>query len=239
MKSAVEQQNSKKQQVRSMFNNIAHRYDFLNHFLSAGIDYSWRKKAIRLLGQNHPKTILDVATGTGDLAIEAVKIRPEKIIGIDIAEDMLEIGRKKLAVKNLQDMITLETGDSENLRFDDLSFDAVMVAFGVRNFENLEKGLAEMYRVLNNNGQVMVLEFSKPRKFPVKQLYHFYFRFILPTLGRIISGDASAYTYLPESVGKFPDGESFLDILRKTGFNDTRQLPLTFGIASIYLGKKV
>ncbi len=239
MKSAVEQQNSKKQQVRSMFNNIAHRYDFLNHFLSAGIDYSWRKKAIRLLGQNQPKTILDVATGTGDLAIEAVKIRPEKIIGIDIAEDMLEIGRKKLAVKNLQDMITLETGDSENLRFDDLSFDAVMVAFGVRNFENLEKGLAEMYRVLNNNGQVMVLEFSKPRKFPVKQLYHFYFRFILPTLGRIISGDTSAYTYLPESVGKFPDGESFLDILRKTGFNDTRQLPLTFGIASIYLGKKV
>ncbi|HRW97241.1 MAG TPA: bifunctional demethylmenaquinone methyltransferase/2-methoxy-6-polyprenyl-1,4-benzoquinol methylase UbiE [Bacteroidales bacterium] len=236
--SAVEQQNSKKQQVRSMFNNIAHRYDFLNHFLSAGIDYSWRRKAIKLMGRKNPKTILDVATGTGDLAIEALKINPEKIIGVDIAEDMLEFGRKKLTEKKLQDKITLETGDSENLRFGDASFDAVMVAFGVRNFENLEKGLSEMFRVINQNGQVMILEFSKPKKFPVKQLYNFYFRFILPSLGKMISGDSSAYTYLPESVGKFPDGDAFLNILQKIGFKEVKQIKLTFGIASIYWGLK-
>jgi len=234
----VEQQNSKKQQVRSMFNNIAHRYDFLNHFLSAGIDYSWRRKAIKLMGRKNPKTILDVATGTGDLAIEALKINPEKIIGVDIAEDMLEFGRKKLTEKKLQDKITLETGDSENLRFGDASFDAVMVAFGVRNFENLEKGLSEMFRVINQNGQVMILEFSKPKKFPVKQLYNFYFRFILPSLGKMISGDSSAYTYLPESVGKFPDGDAFLNILQKIGFKEVKQIKLTFGIASIYWGLK-
>jgi demethylmenaquinone methyltransferase/2-methoxy-6-polyprenyl-1,4-benzoquinol methylase len=238
MNSAVEENKSKKQQVRLMFNNIAHRYDFLNHFLSAGIDYRWRRKAIRLLGQNQPKSILDVATGTGDLAIEARKIQPERIIGIDIAEDMLEIGRKKLLEKQLDQLISLETGDSENLRFDDHSFDAVMVAFGVRNFENLEKGLTEMHRVLNPGGQILILEFSKPRKFPIKQLYHFYFRFILPTLGRIISGDASAYTYLPESVGQFPDGKTFLDILEDIGFTHTQHIPLTFGIASIYWGQK-
>lgn len=221
-----------------MFNNIAHRYDFLNHFLSAGIDYSWRRKAIKLMGRKNPKTILDVATGTGDLAIEALKINPEKIIGVDIAEDMLEFGRKKLIEKKLQDKITLETGDSENLRFGDASFDAVMVAFGVRNFENLEKGLSEMFRVINQNGQVMILEFSKPKKFPVKQLYNFYFRFILPSLGKMISGDSSAYTYLPESVGKFPDGDAFLNILQKIGFKEVKQIKLTFGIASIYWGLK-
>ncbi|MCB2221161.1 MAG: bifunctional demethylmenaquinone methyltransferase/2-methoxy-6-polyprenyl-1,4-benzoquinol methylase UbiE [Bacteroidetes bacterium] len=238
MNSAVEENKSKKQQVRSMFNNIAHRYDFLNHFLSAGIDFHWRRKAIRLLGKKHPKSILDVATGTGDLAIEARKIEPEKIIGIDIAEDMLQIGRAKLIEKKLDHLIVLETGDSENLRFNDHSFDAVMVAFGVRNFEDLKKGLSEMYRVLNNGGQVLILEFSKPRKFPVKHLYNFYFKFILPALGRIISGDASAYTYLPESVGKFPDGKDFLAILRDIGFTNTQHIPLTFGIASIYWGQK-
>ena len=221
-----------------MFNNIAHRYDFLNHFLSAGIDYSWRRKAIKLMGRKNPKTILDVATGTGDLAIEALKINPEKIIGVDIAEDMLEFGRKILTEKKLQDKIILETGDSENLRFGDASFDAVMVAFGVRNFENLEKGLSEMFRVINQNGQVMILEFSKPKKFPVKQLYNFYFRFILPSLGKMISGDSSAYTYLPESVGKFPDGDAFLNILQKIGFKEVKQIKLTFGIASIYWGLK-
>lgn len=234
----MEQKNSKKQQVRSMFNNIAHRYDFLNHFLSAGIDYSWRRKAIRLIGKRRPQTILDVATGTGDLAIEAIKIKPQKIIGVDIAEDMLEFGRKKLKEKKLDYLIELETGDSENLRFDDESFDAVMVAFGVRNFENLEKGLAEMYRVLNPNGQVMILEFSKPHKFLIKQLYAFYFRFILPTIGRIISGDSAAYTYLPDSVSKFPDGDDFLRILKNTGFEKSTQVKLTFGIASIYHGIK-
>lgn len=228
----------KKQQVRSMFNNIAHRYDFLNHFLSAGIDYRWRKKAIKIIGEKKPKKILDVATGTGDLAIAALKIHPEKITGIDIAEDMLAVGRDKLNTRDLNHIITLEKGDSENIRFEDASFDAVMVAFGVRNFENLEKGLAEMYRVLNKNGQVMILEFSKPKSFPVKQLYAFYFKYILPTLGRMISGDQGAYTYLPESVNEFPDGKNFLKILQKVGFNQVAHKPLTFGIASIYTGIK-
>lgn len=228
----------KKQQVRSMFNNIAHRYDFLNHFLSAGIDYRWRKKAIKIIGKTNPKTILDIATGTGDLAIEACKLNPKKIEGIDIAEDMLVIGREKIQKKNLSDLINLQTGDAENIQLDDNSFDAVMVAFGVRNFENLEKGLSEMYRVLNKGGLVMILEFSKPGKFPIKQLYHFYFRFILPTLGKIISGDSSAYTYLPDSVSAFPAGEDFLNILTKIGFRNTNHKPLTFGIASIYTGMK-
>jgi len=221
-----------------MFNNIAHRYDFLNHFLSAGIDYSWRKKAIRLLGQTNPATILDVATGTGDLAIEAVKINPDHITGIDIAEDMLAIGREKITRKKLDGIITLESGDSEDIRFPNNTFDAAMVAFGVRNFENLEKGLAEMYRVLKPEGAIMVLEFSKPLKFPVKQLYSFYFKFILPTLGRLISGDRAAYTYLPDSVGAFPAGKEFLRILEKVGFENGRHIPLTFGIASIYFARK-
>lgn len=231
-------QEGKKQQVRSMFNNIAHRYDFLNHFLSAGIDYRWRKKAIKIIGQKHPKAILDVATGTGDLAIAALKIIPDNIIGVDIAEDMLAVGRTKLIEKDPNHIITLEKGDSENLRFEDASFDAVMVAFGVRNYENLEKGLSEMYRVLNIEGQVMILEFSKPKSFPVKQLYSFYFKYILPSLGRIISGDQAAYTYLPESVSAFPDGKNFLKILQKVGFNQVAHKPLTFGIASIYTGIK-
>lgn len=228
----------KKQKVRSMFNNIAHRYDFLNHFLSAGIDYRWRKTAIKIIGKKNPKTILDVATGTGDLAISALKIQPTKIIGIDIAEDMLAVGKKKLNTKDPGNIITLEKGDSENLRFEDSSFHAVMVAFGVRNFENLEKGLLEMYRVLDNDGQVMILEFSKPKSFPVKHLYSFYFKYILPTLGRMISGDQGAYTYLPVSVSEFPDGENFLKILQKVGFNKVAHKPLTFGIASIYTGIK-
>jgi demethylmenaquinone methyltransferase/2-methoxy-6-polyprenyl-1,4-benzoquinol methylase len=234
----VAKQNGKKQQVRSMFNNIAHRYDFLNHFLSAGVDYHWRKKAIKLIGQKHPKTILDVATGTGDLAITALRIKPEKIVGIDIAEDMLDVGRNKLKKKDTENIISLEKGDSENLQFDAFTFDAVIVAFGVRNFENLEKGLSEMYRVLNKGGQVMILEFSKPKAFPVKQLYAFYFKYILPSLGKIISGDQSAYTYLPESVGEFPDGENFLNILKNIGFIQVSRKPLTFGIASIYTGRK-
>ncbi|MCB0805722.1 MAG: bifunctional demethylmenaquinone methyltransferase/2-methoxy-6-polyprenyl-1,4-benzoquinol methylase UbiE [Bacteroidales bacterium] len=231
-------QNGKKQQVRTMFNNIAHRYDFLNHFLSAGIDYSWRKKAIRLIGKQNPTSILDVATGTADLAIEAVTINPQKIIGIDIAEDMLEVGKKKILKKNLQHIISLEKGDSENLQFDTGLFDAAMVAFGVRNFENLEKGLAEMFRVLKPNGMILVLEFSKPGKFPVKQLYNFYFRNILPFMGRLISGDSAAYTYLPESVSTFPDGEDFIRVLKKVGFRNTGHQPLTFGIASIYTAYK-
>lgn len=228
----------KKQQVREMFNNIAGKYDFLNHFLSAGIDFIWRKKAIRLIGQGPHDIILDVATGTGDLAIEAIKLKPHQIIGVDIADDMLSIGRVKLNKKKLTDIISLETGDSENLRFESAYFDAVMVAFGVRNFENLEKGLSEMYRVIKPGGQVMILEFSKPVGFPVKQLYNFYFRYILPFLGRMISGDSGAYTYLPESVGTFPAGKDFVTILTKTGFQQTKHIPLTFGIASIYSGRK-
>ena len=234
----VAKSEGKKQQVRSMFNNIAYRYDFLNHFLSVGIDYHWRKKAIKLIRQKYPKSILDVATGTGDLAITALKIKPEKIVGIDIAEDMLAVGRNKLKKKDPENIISLEKGDSENLQFDAFTFDAVMVAFGVRNFENLEKGLTEMYRVLNKGGQVMILEFSKPKAFPIKQLYTFYFKYILPSLGKIISGDQSAYTYLPESVSEFPDGGNFLNILQNTGFKQVSQKPLTFGIASIYTGIK-
>jgi len=228
----------KKQKVRSMFNSIAPRYDFLNHFLSAGIDYSWRKKAIRLLGRTGPRKILDVATGTADLAIEAVKIHPEHITGVDIAEDMLKIGREKIEKKHLSSLITLESGDSESLRFGNETFDAAMVAFGVRNFENLEKGLSEMFRVLRPAGVIMVLEFSKPVKFPVKQVYNMYFKYVLPTLGRMISGDPAAYTYLPESVGEFPAGKDFLAILEKVGFRNGKHIPLTFGIASIYYAEK-
>lgn len=231
-------QEGKKQEVKTMFNNIAGRYDFLNHFLSAGIDHTWRKKAIRMVGANHPKTILDVATGTGDLAIAAVVLKPSKITGIDIAENMLEIGRKKIIEKKLQDLIHFETGDSENLRFAEGSFDAVMVAFGVRNFENLEKGLTEMHRVLNKKGIVVILEFSKPTGFGVRQLYSFYFRFILPFLGRKISGDASAYQYLPDSVNAFPAGKDFLKILDRVGFTKTTCTKLSFGIASLYSGIK-
>lgn len=229
----------KKQQVKSMFNSIAIRYDFLNHFLSMGIDYSWRRKAIRLLGKYKPETILDIATGTGDLAIAAAKLNPEKIIGIDIADDMLEIGRKKIVKRKLGHLITLESGDSENLRFEDKSFDAVMVAFGVRNFENLEKGLTEMFRVLNHNGIIVILEFSKPGQFGIRQLYNFYFRRMLPFLGRIISGSKSAYTYLPDSVDSFPSGNDFLRILEKTGFDNTSFRQLSFGIATLYSGIKI
>jgi demethylmenaquinone methyltransferase/2-methoxy-6-polyprenyl-1,4-benzoquinol methylase len=228
----------KKDEVRAMFNSIANRYDFLNHFLSAGIDYRWRKKAINLVGAHHPKTILDVATGTGDLAIAASVLNPEKITGVDIAENMLEIGRKKIAEKKLQELISFETGDSENLQFNDESFDAVIVAFGVRNFENLEKGLSEMYRVLGKNGIVIILEFSKPTGFGIKQLYSFYFRYILPFLGKKISGNSSAYQYLPDSVGSFPAGKDFLKILERVGFGHTTCTKLSFGIASLYSGIK-
>ena len=228
----------KKAGVQLMFNSIAPRYDFLNRFLSARMDVVWRKKTIKIIGKNNPKTILDVATGTGDLAITALRIHPEKIVGIDIAEEMLEAGRKKLQKRDADHIISLEKGDSENLRFKDGSFDATMVAFGVRNFENLEKGLTEMYRILKPGGQCLILEFSKPKVFPVKQLYSFYFRNIVPMLGRIISGDLSAYTYLPDSVGTFPDGQDFLQILKKTGYKKVFFKPLTFGIATIYSGLK-
>jgi demethylmenaquinone methyltransferase/2-methoxy-6-polyprenyl-1,4-benzoquinol methylase len=229
---------SKKKQVAEMFDNISHKYDFLNHFLSLGIDIRWRKKAIKLLKEIQPKNILDIATGTGDFAIESLSLNPDKVVGVDISEGMLSVGREKLKKRKLDDRITLESGDSEDLPFEDNKFDAIIVAFGVRNFENLEKGLAEMFRVLRPGGKVVVLEFSKPKSFPFKQFYNFYFKNILPTLGKTISKDNAAYTYLPESVKSFPDGQNFTSILDKLGFKNTVCKPLTFGISSIYTGIK-
>ena len=233
-----DKETGKKQQVADMFDNISHKYDFLNHFLSLGIDIRWRKKAIKLLEEIQPKQILDIATGTGDFAIESLKLNPDHVIGVDISEGMLNVGREKLKKRKLDDRITLTSGDSENLPFEDNKFDAIIVAFGVRNFENLEKGLSEMFRVLRPGGKVVVLEFSKPKSFPFKQLYNFYFKNILPTLGKTISKDNAAYTYLPESVKSFPDGKDFTSILDKLGFKNTICKPLTFGISSIYTGIK-
>jgi demethylmenaquinone methyltransferase/2-methoxy-6-polyprenyl-1,4-benzoquinol methylase len=229
---------SKKQQVRKMFNNIANRYDFLNHLLSAGIDILWRKKAISLLKPYSPKVILDIATGTGDFAIEACSLNPERIVGIDISEGMLAKGIEKIDKKNLGSKISLELGDSENLKFESGSFDAITAGFGVRNFENLEKGLSEMVRVLKTGGRVAILEFAKPHAFPVKQVYNFYFLKLLPFIGRVFSKDSSAYTYLPESVMAFPEGENFLKIMKSVGFTEVKEHRLMFGIASIYTGKK-
>lgn len=228
----------KKEQVALMFDNISGRYDFLNHFLSLGIDKIWRRKAINTLREFNPKQILDVATGTGDFAIQSLTLNPEKVTGIDISEGMLEKGREKIKRKSLSEKVELIAGDSENLPFEENKFDAVTVAFGVRNFENLEKGLQEIFRVLKPNGHIVVLEFSKPRMFPMKQLYSFYFKAILPVLGRLISKDQAAYTYLPESVEAFPDGEAFINILRNTGFKNTTCKSVTFGISSIYSAQK-
>lgn len=233
-----DKQEGKKEQVAEMFNNISKKYDFLNHFLSLGIDITWRKKAVKMLGADKPKLILDIATGTGDFAIEALALNPDKIIGVDISEGMLAEGRKKLKKRKLDDRIELQTGDSERLLFEDNKFDAVIVSFGVRNFENLEKGLRDMYRVLKPGGKTVVVEFSKPKKFPMKQGYNFYFKYILPQIGKIVSKDNAAYTYLPESVQAFPDGEDFLAVLKKVGFKNTQCKPLTFGISSIYIGQK-
>ena len=233
-----DQQAGKKEQVADMFNNISKKYDFLNHFLSLGIDILWRKKAVRMLKKQSPKTILDIATGTGDFAIEAMKLNPDKIVGVDISEGMLDVGRKKIAKLGLEDKISMALGDSEALKFDDNTFDAVIVSFGVRNFENLEKGLIDMCRVLKPGGTVTIIEFSKAKAFPFKQLYSFYFRYVLPKIGRTISKDSAAYTYLPESVKAFPDGTEFLNILSKCGYTNSKCIPLTFGISSIYTGQK-
>ena len=229
---------SKKEQIAAMFNSISGKYDFLNHFLSIGIDILWRKRAVRLLKNHQPKLILDIATGTGDFAIEALSLNPEKIIGVDISEGMLSVGREKLIKKNLTDKIELLSGDSEVLPFEDNFFDAVIVSFGVRNFENLEKGLSDMLRVLKPGGKVVILEFSKPKSFPFKQVYQFYFQWILPKIGKLISKNHAAYTYLPDSVEAFPDGDDFLNILNKIGFQKNQCTPLTLGISSIYSGSK-
>ena len=224
----------KKVRVEAMFNDIAPKYDFLNHFLSLGIDIQWRKKVRKLLAPLKPKSILDVATGTADLAIELSKLNPEKIIGIDIASNMLEIGKKKVKAKQLDNIIELQLGDSENLAFEDNSFDAVTVAFGVRNFENLQQGLHEMYRVLKPGGITAILEFSKPKTFPFKQVYNFYFSYILPGFGKLVSKSQEAYTYLPESVGSFPEDVAFIKELEKAGYIDISQKRLTMGIATLY-----
>lgn len=221
-----------------MFNRIAKTYDFLNHFLSLGIDMVWRKKAIAELKENHPKMILDVATGTGDLAFEALKLNPGKVIGVDLSVSMLEIAKKKIKKRGVEDRFEVQEGDSEQLAFEDNTFDALTVGFGVRNFEHLEKGLADMYRVLKPGGKAVILEFSRPRVFPVRQLYSFYFFYVLPLLGKLFSKDSSAYTYLPESVAAFPDGPDFLDKLQQAGFLQVQWKPLGFGICSIYTGVK-
>ena len=233
-----EQDASKKEQVAQMFDNVSSKYDFLNHLLSGGIDILWRKKAIRLLKKAQPKTILDIATGTGDFAIEALALKPDKIVGVDISEGMLSFGREKIKKLGVESVITLQTGDSEKLQFEDNTFDAVIVSFGVRNFENLEKGLTDMCRVMKTGGTCIVLEFSKPQKFPMKQLYNFYFKNILPTVGKIVSKDTSAYTYLYDSVQAFPEGSEFMQVFQRAGFNNTQCLPLTFGISTIYIGRK-
>lgn len=228
----------KKEQVAKMFNNIAHKYDFLNRFLSMGIDVYWRKKAITLLKPHNPKVILDIATGTGDFALEAMRLKPQKIVGVDISLGMIEHGIKKIQKKHLENTIELRLGDSEKLDFQDNTFDAVTVSFGVRNFENLKQGLKEIKRVLKPNGTLVVLEFSQPESSPFKEIYNFYFMNILPKFGKAISKDSAAYDYLPESVQHFPYGQAFVKILNELGFQNTQCRPLTFGISSIYMAQK-
>ena len=214
---------SKKEQVADMFNSIAGRYDFMNRFLSLGTDMNWRKKAIRQLKKDRPHIILDVATGTGDMSILAAKLlNPEKIIGIDISEQMLELGRKKVEKERLGDKITLQTGDSETIKFAENTFDAVMAAFGVRNFQDLEKGLKEMLWVLKPGGQVLILEFSKPRRKPVRSLYNLYMGIVAPEVAKWFRQNKQAYDYLNESSNAFPDRQEFINILNKVGFTDTR-----------------
>ena len=231
-------QESKKDQVARMFDNISGKYDFLNHFFSLGIDIRWRKKAVKMLKPYNPKSILDIATGTGDFAFEALSLNPDKVTGVDISNGMLEKGREKVKARSLEDKVELIYGDSESLPFSDQSYDAIIVAFGVRNFETLEKGLAEMQRVLRPGGAAVILEFSKPKSFPIKQLYGLYFNYVMPLIGRLVSRDNSAYTYLPQSVQAFPEGKDFLDILKKVGFSSASQKPVTGGIASIYMAVK-
>ena len=229
---------TKKKQVEAMFNSIAPQYDFLNRFLSLGIDKGWRKKAIQSLKDIEPKYILDVATGTADLAIESIKLNPIKVTGVDISALMLKVGEEKIIAKKLSHIIELVKGDSEELKFSDNNFDAITVAFGVRNFEHLQKGIDEMFRVLKTGGKIVILEFSKPKSFPFKQVYDFYFKHILPTWGGLISKNKSAYTYLPESVKHFPEGKEFITYLNQAGFKKASVQPLTFGICSLYIATK-
>jgi demethylmenaquinone methyltransferase/2-methoxy-6-polyprenyl-1,4-benzoquinol methylase len=232
------QQTGKKALVKEMFDGIAYRYDFLNHFLSLGIDKIWRRKALKNLSTYNSPRILDVATGTGDFAIAALKYKPSLVIGVDLSPEMLKIGEEKMKKRGLDNIIKLQVGDSENLQLESEYFDAVTVAFGVRNFENLEKGLSEMSRVLKKDGKAIILEFSKPSGFIFRNLFNFYFFYILPFLGRMVSKHNSAYTYLPKSVDAFPSGKVFLDIMNKCGFHSVNAKTLTGGIATIYTGVK-
>lgn len=229
---------NKKEQVTKMFDTISNEYDGLNRVISFGIDVKWRNKVVALVGETHPNSILDIATGTGDLAINLVRTKAEKIVGLDISEGMLNVGRKKITKKNLDQTITMMLGDSENLPFEDGTFDAITVAFGIRNFENLEKGLSEILRVLKTNGIFVILETSVPVKTPYKQGYKFYTKYILPAIGKLFSKDQLAYSYLSESASVFPHGEVLNNILRKIGFINVNNRPQTFGVASIYTASK-
>ena len=222
-----------------MFDHIAPKYDLLNQVLSLGIHKGWRRKTVKKLAALKPKVVMDVATGTGDLAIEVVKqLKPDKVYGVDISAGMMKLGEQKVKEKGLDQIISFQLGDSENLPFEHNTFDAITVGFGVRNFAHLELGMKGMYNTLKPGGMLAVLEFSKPRKFPMKQLCNFYYRFILPLIGRIVSSDKRAYTYLPESIQAFPEGNAFLEVMKSTGFKDVKWHPLTFGVASIYVGTK-
>ncbi len=226
----------KKEQVTKMFDNVSKEYDFLNRVLTFGLDIGWRKKVVKIVAKNNSKNILDIATGTGDLAINLAKIKIAKITGLDISKGMLDIAKAKVKKKNLP--IELILGDSENLPFKDATFDAITVGYGVRNFENLDKGLQEIYRVLKPNGIFVVLETSQPTKFPMKQLFKFYSKYVIPTVGSLFSKDKKAYNYLPESAANFPFGEAFNNILLKNGFNTAKDIPVTFGISTIYIANK-
>lgn len=229
---------SKKEEVEEMFDNISGKYDFLNHFLSLGIDKIWRKKAIRILHKYQPKVIMDMATGTGDFAIAALKLNPTRIVGVDLSNGMLEVGRKKMIKKKVSHLIEMVQGDSEKLNFENETFDAFTVGFGVRNFQNLDAGLGELLRVLKPKGVGLILEFSKPKKFPVKQYFKFHSKFIIPTIGRMVSKDKAAYKYLPESVEAFPEGQRFIDIMTDVGFKNVQSKIVGGGIATIYYGFK-
>ena len=228
----------KKEQVAEMFNNISGNYDGLNRVISLGIDQSWRKKVVQLVGENNPKQILDIATGTGDLALMMMSLNPDKITGLDISEGMLNVGKQKVKNAGLSDKIEMIVGDSENMPFDDNTFDAITVSFGVRNFENLDKGLQEIVRVLKPGGKFVVLETSNPTKTPFKQGYKLYTNIFLPIVGRLFSKDKVAYSYLSESANSFPFGKAFNNILEKNGFKEANNLPVTFGVASIYTALK-
>ncbi|WP_459212844.1 bifunctional demethylmenaquinone methyltransferase/2-methoxy-6-polyprenyl-1,4-benzoquinol methylase UbiE [Aquimarina rhabdastrellae] len=229
---------SKKEQVAEMFDTISQNYDGLNRVISFGIDVKWRKKVVNIVSNTKPERVLDIATGTGDLAINLAQSKAKEIIGLDISAGMLEVGKQKIKAKNLDTVISMVQADSENLPYEDNYFDAITVAFGVRNFEHLEKGLAEIYRVLKPGGVFVVLETSIPTKTPYKQGYKFYSSYILPTIGKLFSKDKSAYSYLSESAAAFPYGEAFNNILKKIGFIEVQDAPQTLGVATIYTATK-